>query len=313
LHSLFDDLQVRLAHAKRPPFTVDAALTPEGLEKKMAEVDNAELERSKALHTELARQIEIVNDGICKQFAEAVKVFQDWLAGKKSALAGDKTQPLDKQLAALEQSCQDQQAGYDKHIGEVEKHAKRIAERAITLNKFTPLKKEDLESAYKQYLLMVDRKRALLKNQIEESKKGGLTEEQVAEINAAFKHFDRNGTNDIDRRELRACLQSLGQDATPKDIDHVMSTYAPGSKTLNFEAFKKFMVKALGDNDNAQEILAGFRLICFDADNVTLAQLQALINDLSWRQKHVDYLKQNAKPKGSGLDYETWTTEVFSR
>jgi hypothetical protein len=52
-----------------------------------------------------------VNDGICKQFAEAVKVFQDWLGSKKKALEGDKTQPLPQQLAALEASSADQQAG----------------------------------------------------------------------------------------------------------------------------------------------------------------------------------------------------------
>ena len=83
-------MSTRLSHNKRPPFKPASDLFPEALEKKVAEVDNAELERSKALHQELARQIELVNDGICKQFAEAAKKFLDWLATAKTAVGGDK-------------------------------------------------------------------------------------------------------------------------------------------------------------------------------------------------------------------------------
>jgi len=107
-------------------------------------------------------------------------------------------------------------------------------------------------------------------------------------------------------------MQSLGVDSTPKDVENVMNTYGE-NKQMNFEGFKKFMTKTLGDNDNKEEIINAFKLICFDRDVAQIAQLEALINDLSWKQKHVDYLKQHAKPKGDGLDYKTWTDEVFLR
>jgi len=128
-----------------------------------------------------------------------------------------------------------------------------------------------------------------------------------------FNYFDKNKTNDIDRRELRACLQSLGQDATPKDIDKVFTQFAPGKTKLTFEDFKQFMIKSLGDANTKDEILTSFKYLSFDHDYVRVDVLATLVNDVSWKDKHVNYLKQHMKPKGEGLDFGTWTTEVFNR
>jgi len=83
--TLFDNLASRLAHNKRPPWKASSNITPEALDKKFEELERAELEKSKALHAEKARQIEIINDRMCKEFADAVKVFTDWLNAKKLA------------------------------------------------------------------------------------------------------------------------------------------------------------------------------------------------------------------------------------
>jgi len=38
-----------------------------------------------------------------------------------------------------------------------------------------------------------------------------------------------------------------------------------------------------------------------------------VINDLSWKDRHVEYLKKEMKPKNGGYDFITWTKEAFLR
>lgn len=51
------------------------------------------------------------------------------------------------------------------------------------------------------------------------------------------------------RRELRSCLQSLGEDATNKDIDAVLAEYDKDKDgKIKFDEFQTFMFKQLGDS-----------------------------------------------------------------
>ena len=98
---------------------------------------------------------------------------------------------MEQQLANLESTASTLQPTYDQLIVDVTKHAKRIAERNIPFNKFTPVTDQDCQAAYQQLLLVVEKKRSLLKQHIEDSKKNGLTEEQLTEIRENFNYFDR--------------------------------------------------------------------------------------------------------------------------
>lgn len=42
-------------------------------------------------------------------------------------------------------------------------------------------------------------------------------------------------------------------------------------------------------------------------------QLESVVNNVSFKDKHVDYLKANMSKKGDGLDFIKWTKEVFDR
>lgn len=239
--TLFDNLAVRLANNKRPAWKPANGLTPEALDAKFEQLDKAELEKSKALQAEKARQIEIINDGFCKAFADAIKEFTDWLNAKKTALKANKDEELEKQMEDLQKLTADKNKA-EQFLAKIAAADEKIKERFITHNKFTVMTKGDCHALWTQFELMIEKKRELLKSQIEEKKKSGLTDEQLIEIRDNFNHFDRDKTQFLEKRELRACLQSLGEDASPKSVEAILQTYDKGAKgKISFEEFQQFM------------------------------------------------------------------------
>ena len=73
------------------------------------------------------------------------------------------------------------------------------------------------------------------------------------------------------------------------------------------------MIPRCGDTNTKEEIHDGFKLISLDKEVVLLEQLDVLVNDLSFKDSHVSYLKKEIKAKDAGLDFPTWTEEVFAR
>jgi len=223
------------------------------------------------------------------------------------------TGELEQQLADVEKSAGESGKARQllNTIGEIDE---RIKARLITNNKFTAITKGDCEAMWNQFGLILEKKKQLILSQIEEKKKSGLTDEQMQEISDNFAYFDKNKSNYLDRKELRACLQSLGEDATPKDIDAVLKAYdADGDNKIQFSEFQAFMFTKLGDTNSQEEIVQAFKYLAYDLDYIKVEHLENVINDLSWKKRHVDYLKKEMKPKKDGLDYDRWSQEVFQR
>jgi len=172
---------------------------------------SAATSKKSTLDAELKKQQDI-NDKLRKEFADAVKAFQDWLAPKKTALA-DKSGELVDQKSKLHKS-QSEHGQAQGYLHTVEVADGKVKARNILDNKYTSVTNDDCQAQWQLFQMQFKKKLDLLDNQIEEKKKGGLTQEQLDEIKANFTYFDKDKSNLIDRRELRACLQSLGEDAT---------------------------------------------------------------------------------------------------
>lgn len=74
------------------------------------------------------------------------------------------------------------------------------------------------------------------------------------------------------------------------------------------------MFTKLGDTNSKDEILESFRYLSFGKDTITISNLESVINDVSWKTRHVEYLKKEMKQTKPGeYDYIQWTTEAFNR
>lgn len=60
----------------------------------------------------------------------------------------------------------------------------------------------------------------MLQNEIANEKLKGLSPEQIAEIEDNFKQFDE-GSGVLSKKQLKACLYSLGEERTRSQIDEI--------------------------------------------------------------------------------------------
>jgi len=264
------------------------------------------------LEGDLKKQKDI-NDGLCKDFANKIKAFNDWLDSKKKILEDAKTKPLEEQLKTSE-NLEATKSEANPKIEEAKTAHSKIVARKIINNPHTQVTVGDIVSLNDQWAIMIHKNKELVLQQIEDKKKQGLTEEQLKEIKDNFNYFDKDKTGFLEKRELRPLLQSLGEESSSKAVDAVIKQYdADGDGKLKFEEFMNLMKKNLGDADSEQEIIISFKFLSYEREIITAIEMTNVINDLSWKERHVEYLKKEMKGKDGGYDFPTWTKEAFAR
>merc|ERR1712238_492181 len=89
-------------------------------------------------------------------------------------------------------------------------------------------------------------------------KKGGLSEEQLDEVREAFGLFDADASGEIDVRELKAAMRSLGFEVKNEELKKMVS---------DFDEFLAMMTGKMGEKDSREDIEKVFKL--FDDDNTS--------------------------------------------
>lgn len=265
--------------------------------------------RRAAYKVELDKQI--ANDALCKDFASKAKAFMDSLATSKEATS-DKSKELEKQLEVVDTHI-NAKGDADAKVAELESLDGKIQAAEIINNKYTNTTSNDAKTSYEQFHLSLQKRKTLLQQEIVAKQNKGITEEQRKEIVTNFDYFDKDKNGYLEKRELRTCLQSLGMDASPGDVKSVLTQYAKSdSGRLTRDDFIDFMIKKLGDTDTKEEILDAFAII--NQKEYAIPDLMyAVINDVTFKDEHLDYLKKEMTPEADGLNYKKWTEEVFAR
>merc|ERR1712086_654029 len=99
-------------------------------------------------------------------------------------------------------------------------------------------------------------------------KKGGLSEEQLDEVREAFGLFDADASGQIDVRELKAAMRSLGFEVKNEELKKMVSDIdGDGNGTIDFAGFLAMMTGKMGEKDSREDIEKVFKL--FDDDNTS--------------------------------------------
>jgi len=149
----------------------------------------------------------------------------------------------------------------------------------------------------------------MLEEEIEHHKMRGVTVEQFREIEGVFKQFDADNSGHIDKKELKACLYSLGEEKTKSEIEAIFAKY--GSKDVNgikYGDFREFMINLLGVSDTKDDILNSFKLIN-KGDEVAKVDKMELV----MAEEDISYIKKTATSSNGGYDYKSWAESVFAR
>lgn len=265
--------------------------------------------RKAAYKTELDRQK--ANDALCQEFATKAKSFMDWLSQGKTS-SSDKSKELEKQLEVVN-SLLDGKATAEGKISDLEATDAKIQAAEIISNKYTNTTTNDAKTSYDQFLASLAKRKDLLESEIHSKQSKGVSDEQMKEISDNFKHFDKDGSNYLDKREFRACLQSLGQDSSPADVKAALDIYDKDKNgKISFDEFIDYMIKRLGDTNSKEEILDAFTIIN-QKEYAIPELLSAVVNDTTFKDEYVDYLKKEMSPQEDGLNFKKWVDEVFAR
>jgi len=285
---------------KENPYTT---LTPADLAKTLEDLNAAIEKRNAAYQQELALQR--ANDALCKQFADVAEPLFKFLVDTKNKV-NNSTAELEEQLKFVDERITKKDTE-SANLSQVHKLHAEIKGKNITQNRHTSLSAQDVQLQFDQYILFLSKKKQMLEEELEHKNLRGITKEEYKEIEDNFKIFDKDKSNNIDKRELRACLYSLGEEKTKTEIEAIMTKFGKDGK-MSHELFKEFMIGVYGNNDSAEQIINGFKLINKGEAVASVPRLEHVMED-----PDVKYITDNAPKKDNGYDYVQFTNTLFSR
>jgi len=286
---------------KENPYT---DLTPAELDDVVNKLHEAIKARQERYHKEFERVKH--NDTLCRQFADLANPLVATMDKNKNAVNEFKGEDLGVVAGQVDAYLSANIGASD--IKKIEDLQGQIDAANITTNKHSQYTAQDVVVRHAQYNEYLKSKKSQLTEQIKMKALRGMTEEQLTEIERQFKQFDKNDNKHLDKNEFKACLYSLGEERPSAEVAALMKEYGD-SKTIQYDGFKRFMVKLLGDSETKQEILAGFKLLADDEPAVSEKQL----SDVFPAVEDINYLKEKAPKAGDKIDYPKWTEDVFSR
>ncbi|ORX88165.1 calmodulin mutant SYNCAM71A [Basidiobolus meristosporus CBS 931.73] len=138
-----------------------------------------------------------------------------------------------------------------------------------------------------------------------------LTEEQLAECKEVFRELDRDCSGYIDKANLRATMESLGQHPTEQDLEDMLNEAdKDGDGVIDFTEFTNLTVKKFKEHhaDNNKMIRQAF--MGFDEDGDGVIDLDELKNALlhlgeQFEEEEIINLFHKADSNGDGhIDFE---------
>lgn len=280
-------------------------LTPNDLSNATVSLNNAIEAKKQAYQKELERQR--YNDKICKEFANLAEPFIKNLNEAKEKITASQAE-LEDQLKYVDSKVQSQSTD-GAPLRSIKEAQTKIDDAGINNNRHTTLTAQDVEVQWKQYVDFLAKKKKMIETEIEHNKLRGITQEQFKEIDDQFKQYDKDSSNSIDRKELKACLYSLGEEKNNKEVSEILQKYGDG-KAIKYDGFKEFMIDTLGVSDTKDDIINAFYIINkqkFDTKTIRPYMEQVM------EDHDTKYVEGTAPKLEDGYDYRAWSEDVFSR
>ena len=126
-----------------------------------------------------------------------------------------------------------------------------------------------------------------------------FTKEQNRDLQTAFEIVDKDGTGNVDIKDLKVILRALGFEPQEDEIKKLLSTINRSddeennkkgfsSNTIDFEEFKKIMNNKLRESEEIEQLRVGFHSFTDqsikkdpnDPEFITLKSLREVANEL---------------------------------
>ena len=140
----------------------------------------------------------------------------------------------------------------------------------------------------------------------------GLTQDEVEEIKQAFDLFDTNQTGQIDPKELKSAMQSLGFDTKNPTIFQLIADLDTPENAkrggVEFDNFVEAINNKLGDKESKDGIERIFNLFIDDPNQntITLSSLRRIARELGEQMSNEELkdMLERASSNGTELTFE---------
>jgi len=245
-------------------------------------------------------------DGLCRDFANLAIPFSKWIADNKAAVtnnSGELQEQLNNVVARIAALPKDNGGKLDAILAQQAK----LDSEGVNNNLHTTLTGTDVRVQWDQFTIFLTRKKTMLESEIERNRLRGITPQQFADIQANFEKFDANKSGTIDKKELKACLYSLGEDKSKAEVLAILQKYGNGT-VIPYEGYREFMIDTLGVSSSRDDIIGSFVQINRN-DAVMLMEKMSLVME----DADIRFITSTAPAVSGGHNFVAWTDEVFAR
>ncbi|OUM59484.1 hypothetical protein PIROE2DRAFT_52214 [Piromyces sp. E2] len=317
IENLLGNIQIKLKTYNLIPYNPPEGLYPADIDNAWNGLVTTEGERKRNLSNNLAE----IKDQLRKSYANSANDLQDKINSISNKLSGlSEESGLEDQLNVVKE-YQTEATALEPRFKEIDELNAKCEEAHIEDNMYSIYTPEDIKFDYELVLNSLQKKIAFIENQIVARNVSNLTPQQLEEYTNAFRHFDKDDNNLLNRDELKAVLQSIGVLLSDEEFNQTYSKLIDNPNHLPeddesvgvpFETYLNYVKSIAEDKTSPDQLRDAFKVLAKDKDYVTEADMAAG----GFPQATIDYLKQVIPPKDgvpNSYDYVAFLDAVFGQ
>jgi actinin alpha len=261
--------------------------------------------RKEDLEEERIKQQKI--DELLKEFQAKADAYKQFIEQQNVELNSVGSGSLEEQLQELQKKGEAALEENETHYGGLTQLLEQL--EAADVVEQTTVTLSEITTMYENLKTVVEKRATSLEQQILVSKTGNITEEQLKEFKDTFKYFDKDKDNMLNKRDFKACCQSLGEDIPDSQLDNIFKQYDVNKDELiEFEEFVDYMSKNLKIGSSYEDVIDAFSQLAAGKDFITEAQLRAVMD-----KGEADFLLSKMPQTDNGYDYKAYLNSTFAR
>jgi len=319
IENLLGNIQIKLKTYNLILYNPPEGLYPSDIDNEWNELVKTEADRKRNLSTNLAE----IKDQLRKSYANSANALEDninIISIDLSALGESEDSSLEDQLNQVKQ-FQTVVNNLQPRFKEIEDLNAQCEEAHIEDNQYCIYTPEDIKFDYELVLNTIQKKIAFIENQIVARSVSNLTPQQLEEYTNAFRHFDKDDDNLLNKDELKAVLQSIGVLLSDEEFGDIYNKLASNPNNLQegapgvgvpFENYLNYVKSIAEDKASPDQLREAFKVLAKDKKYVTEADMVAG----GFPAATIEYLKQVIPPKDDdpdSYDYSAFLDIVFGQ
>jgi len=300
--TLHNTIQTRLRSNKRRVWAAPSGVSIEDVDGSWEKLGVAEKDRNKALRDHLLKQ----KDNLRKDYGDKANDFYNYVNNLNKEVSKQGEGDLHDQLNDVK--AIESQIEADNRAGELQALYKQLEELGLAdENPYTEYTLDELLLLLDSLKNAIKKKKQFLQNQLSASGQSNITEDLLEELKETFKHFDKDGSNALDKLEFKAALQVLGFNYSEEEFNKLWNELTQGKEKIDLETFIKWMTKMLEDTEDANQIKSSFKILANDKSSIAANDLK--VSPLN--SDDINFLTGRMPGATDTYDYSTYTDNCF--